>query len=181
MLAGMKLRHRETGVETPLEEGMVVGRLAECGLQIEDGSVSRRHARFERRGEQWWVVDLGSSNGTRHNGRTGREFAFRGGDLVTFGAVAFDVLAPVATAAAPVTPGAVLVEEAAPVSGDDAAAAATSAARARLHAELRARPKSRGLGDLNQLSLGMQLLVGVVGLAFLVGVVLGVRWLGESM
>ena len=81
----MKLRRRESGAETELTPGLVVGRLAECGLQLQDGSVSRRHAKLELRGSSWWVVDLGSSNGTFRNGERGKEFELRGGDLVTCG------------------------------------------------------------------------------------------------
>lgn len=36
-------------------------------ILIQDPSVSRPHARISQRGEQWYIVDLGSSNGTRLN------------------------------------------------------------------------------------------------------------------
>jgi pSer/pThr/pTyr-binding forkhead associated (FHA) protein len=34
---------------------------------LQDASVSRPHARFEKRGDRWFIVDLGSANGSRVN------------------------------------------------------------------------------------------------------------------
>jgi adenylate cyclase len=45
------------------------GRASDNLLVLKDFSVSRHHARFEQRGEDWWVVDLGSTNGVKVNGR----------------------------------------------------------------------------------------------------------------
>ena len=42
----------------------VVGRSAEAHVQITDPWISSMHAMFERRGEEYWVVDLDSRNGT---------------------------------------------------------------------------------------------------------------------
>lgn len=36
-------------------------------ILLQDPSVSRPHARFEKRGDRWYIVDLGSANGTRVN------------------------------------------------------------------------------------------------------------------
>jgi two-component system, cell cycle response regulator len=44
-----------------------VGRGADNTVVLEGDSVSRRHARFERRGNRWHVVDLNSTNGTYLN------------------------------------------------------------------------------------------------------------------
>ncbi|MBL7008256.1 MAG: FHA domain-containing protein [Planctomycetes bacterium] len=179
----MKLRHRESGVETELSAGLELGRVSSCGLQIDDGSVSRHHARVELRGAEWWLADLGSSNGSKRNGRLEKEFPLRTGDLVTIGAVAFDVLGP---APAP-APAAARPTKAAPLADESAdpelsrVARETEAERARIHAALRAKGRSGGFGDLSQLPLRMQILVAVIGVAFLAGVVLGVRWLGEAM
>lgn len=189
----MKLRSRDTGEETELVDGLVVGRLAECGLTIQDASVSRKHARCEQRGAGWWVVDLGSSNGTQQNGSKVGEFELRGGDLVTFGAVAFEAIAPRVAAAPPaeLDLGEEIAleedgfEEAAAVAEPQTAAAAEPAApsrssaadqeRARLKRELRESKRSSGLGDLSQLSGPMQLLVALVAIAIVVGIVMGVR------
>jgi len=42
----------------------VVGRSAECQVQIGDPWISSMHALFERRGEELWLLDLDSRNGT---------------------------------------------------------------------------------------------------------------------
>jgi DNA-binding CsgD family transcriptional regulator len=45
----------------------VVGRSSDCWLRLEDGLVSRHHARFEERQGALWVEDLGSRNGVLVN------------------------------------------------------------------------------------------------------------------
>ncbi|MFP4635253.1 MAG: FHA domain-containing protein [Nitriliruptoraceae bacterium] len=47
--------------------------------------MSREHAAFVRRGEAWWVVDLGSTNGTRVNGRQAAEHPIGPGDRIELG------------------------------------------------------------------------------------------------
>jgi adenylate cyclase len=59
-----------TGERIPLEKSFVIGRSADCQLTINDARVSRRHAMIHRQGNrEFWLVDLGSANGTRLNGR----------------------------------------------------------------------------------------------------------------
>lgn len=43
---------------------VLVGRSRQCSLRLDSGSVSSRHARIGYEGGQFWVEDLGSSNGT---------------------------------------------------------------------------------------------------------------------
>jgi hypothetical protein len=50
------------------EGGLTVGRLPECGIALDDGNVSRRHAEIRHSDGTWVLVDLGSTNGTRLNG-----------------------------------------------------------------------------------------------------------------
>lgn len=204
----VKLRRRESGEETELTPGLVVGRMADCALRLNDGSVSRRHARLELRGDAWWVVDQGSSNGTFRNGERGQEFELRGGDLVTFGAVAFEFVAAPASVSTAAPAGEdlpdldlgeeiTLEDEPAPRAASSAAAQASATPpqaeaapsrttvadqeRARLRAELQDTQRSRGLGDLSQLSFGMQLLVGAIAIAVMVGVVIGIRMLSATI
>jgi hypothetical protein len=75
------------GVKDP----SVVGRDPSCDIVVTDGSVSRKHGRLERRGEAWWVVDLGSANGTYVNSLKVGEQALRNGQELRFGALAFRV------------------------------------------------------------------------------------------
>jgi serine phosphatase RsbU (regulator of sigma subunit) len=48
---------------------LVVGRGADCDVQLPDPRVSRQHCALERRGDELWIEDLGSRGGTRVNGR----------------------------------------------------------------------------------------------------------------
>ena len=50
-------------------DSMVIGRAAGSDLALADPFLSRQHSRFFRRGERWFVEDLGSRNGTQVNGR----------------------------------------------------------------------------------------------------------------
>jgi len=47
---------------------VVLGRGAECDLQLQDSEVSRRHAMLEIHGDEALVSDLGSTNGTYVDG-----------------------------------------------------------------------------------------------------------------
>ena len=63
---------------------VVVGRNKECGIHLSHVSVSKRHAMFSFDGNQCWVQDLGSTNGTYVNGRFLRGRAqLREKDVVT--------------------------------------------------------------------------------------------------
>lgn len=61
-------RHPRTVREVD-RDSLVVGRGAECDVQLPDQRVSRQHLRLERRGDELWIEDLGSRAGTRLNGR----------------------------------------------------------------------------------------------------------------
>jgi adenylate cyclase len=63
----------------------VVGRSAECHVQIADPWVSSMHAMFERRGDDFWIVDLDSRNGTWVNDTRIREAPLTPGMRLRFG------------------------------------------------------------------------------------------------
>ncbi len=48
---------------------VIIGRSPECDIILPDRQVSRRHARIFRRGDQYFLEDLGSKNGTWVNGQ----------------------------------------------------------------------------------------------------------------
>lgn len=53
------------GTTLPLRhQGTLIGRSSECALVLDDDYSSGRHARIYATGEQWFVEDLGSTNGT---------------------------------------------------------------------------------------------------------------------
>ncbi len=51
------------------EGGATVGRSRQCDIVVDDPNVSRRHAELRPRGGSWVLTDLGSTNGSRVNGR----------------------------------------------------------------------------------------------------------------
>ena len=88
-----------------LKDQSMVGRDPSCEVVVTDGSVSRRHARLERRGPGWWVVDQGSANGTYLNSLRIAEQELRHGQELRFGALAYRVEIeedPEATVATPI-------------------------------------------------------------------------------
>ncbi len=62
-----------------------IGRLASCDLHVDDTTVSREHAAVVRRGDTWWLLDLGSTNGTRVNGVQAAEQPLSDGDEIEVG------------------------------------------------------------------------------------------------
>jgi hypothetical protein len=74
------------GREMPvLAERMVLGRSRECDVRIEDANVSRRHAELRREEDDYWIVDLGSTNGTELNGKRVQRARLSDGDRITLG------------------------------------------------------------------------------------------------
>lgn len=106
----------------------VIGRREDCDLRIPLGDVSRKHCRLIHDGESFRLEDLGSSNGTYHNGQRVQEATLSPGDSIQVGPVVFvlqidgvpadDELAPMPVQAAPT---AAEGEVEAPVAEEDAA------------------------------------------------------------
>jgi pSer/pThr/pTyr-binding forkhead associated (FHA) protein len=64
----------------------IIGRDASCHVTIPDASVSHRHARVYHSDGEWYVEDLGSTNGTFVNERPlTRPVVLRPGDTVSIG------------------------------------------------------------------------------------------------
>jgi FhaA, N-terminal domain/FHA domain len=63
--------------------GVTLGRSRECDVVLQDPNVSRTHAEIRPRGGSWVVADLGSTNGSRLNGRvvTGSEVVKPGDEI----------------------------------------------------------------------------------------------------
>lgn len=73
----------DDGTEYPLIETLTVGRSDDCDITLPSSKVSRQHARFRLAEGGLTVEDLGSSNGTRLNGRAiGSAQALMDGDQV---------------------------------------------------------------------------------------------------
>lgn len=76
------------GTEVEIEDGVVaVGRASDNTIPLDDDSnVSRYHIEIETRGEEFWLVELGSSNGTTVNGeKVTDERKLQDGDVILLG------------------------------------------------------------------------------------------------
>lgn len=118
--------------ETPSAATRVfVGRAANNDLVIPHPTVSKLHAYFTKDQDKWWLVDVGSSNGTKMNGMRAparARVSLHDGDTLLFGRCAFtfvsarrlfELMQRMAQAASPAAP---------PVQGSEAAPAASSSA-----------------------------------------------------
>jgi len=86
--------------EIPIKPDMVLGRQAECDLQLIEGHASRRHAKFSLADDGVWLEDLNSANGTFVNGAkiTGK-VKLSSGDRLRFDVEEFDFRVPSAAPA----------------------------------------------------------------------------------
>lgn len=67
------------------DQALRMGRSPDNDVIFRDPATSGHHARLERRGEDFWVVDLGSTNGTFVNGESVQEKQLNHGDRLTIG------------------------------------------------------------------------------------------------
>ncbi|MFA9404906.1 MAG: FHA domain-containing protein [Anaerolineales bacterium] len=58
----------------------LIGRAVDCTIRLTDETVSAHHARLSYQGNQWWLEDLGSKNGTMVN-----DFSIEGPTIITDG------------------------------------------------------------------------------------------------
>ena len=66
----------------------LIGRAVECTIRLTDETVSAHHARLSYQGNQWWLEDLGSKNGTMVNDFTIEEaIIITDGDRISLGNV----------------------------------------------------------------------------------------------
>jgi pSer/pThr/pTyr-binding forkhead associated (FHA) protein len=73
-----------------VEDLITIGRVDDNTIEISDASVSSRHAQLAKDDSDYVLRDLGSTNGTRVNGREateGEDFQLADGDMVIFGKV----------------------------------------------------------------------------------------------
>lgn len=84
----------------------VIGRREDCDFRIPLGEISRKHCRLIKDGKALKVEDLGSSNGTFHNGERVQTAELSPGDTLQVGSTVFVVQidgAPVDDELSPVT------------------------------------------------------------------------------
>jgi Protein of unknown function (DUF3662)/FHA domain len=74
------------------QQKIVIGRSRDCDIQLADANVSRQHAELRQEGATYWIVDLGSTNGTEVNGKRVKRAKLRDGDRIMLGSteITFD-------------------------------------------------------------------------------------------
>jgi len=73
------------GIVTLAAGSLVVGRAPNCDLVCPDPALSRKHARFFKNRDKWFLEDLGSANGTTVDGATITRIELAAGQVITFG------------------------------------------------------------------------------------------------
>lgn len=80
------------------EASVLLGRGADCDLPLLDTYASRHHCWIEPRGDEWWVRDLGSKNGTLVGAeRVAHEQCLQDGEVITVGRTQIRFSDPAAT------------------------------------------------------------------------------------
>lgn len=80
------LRDLDSGKAFPLDDFNLIGRSESATIQLADSGISRQHATIRREGTRYWLVDLGSANGSYVNDvALTAPRVLRGGDRVQFG------------------------------------------------------------------------------------------------
>jgi pSer/pThr/pTyr-binding forkhead associated (FHA) protein len=69
------------------QEEIIIGRIPECGICLSIENVSRQHARVIFRNEEYFVEDLGSTNGTYVNGIKIVKCVLQNSDQINIGGV----------------------------------------------------------------------------------------------
>lgn len=84
MLVPLEKGHVENGPAIPLlGNAIVIGRDPACDVPIASTAVSGKHCELRSNGAIWWVVDLGSKNGTQVNGAAVTEQILYPGDRLS--------------------------------------------------------------------------------------------------
>ncbi len=103
-----------TTSEFKLLERTRIGRHPINHLKLADREISKEHAEIARTGEDFWIQDLNSSNGTQVNGRRITRFKLKEGDQVQLGSTTLTFRAGPATAGASPAPGVTMIQAVAP-------------------------------------------------------------------
>jgi len=69
----------------PQDERTTIGRSPDCGVFLDDVTVSRRHAVLVQRSDRWYIEDQGSLNGTFVNRRRVESAELEDGDELQIG------------------------------------------------------------------------------------------------
>jgi hypothetical protein len=76
------------------KDAVVIGRMEGCDVILTDSGVSRRHAEIRREGDEWVIVDLGSTNGVEINGKRVPRHRLAHGDRMLLGETTLEFRRP---------------------------------------------------------------------------------------
>ena len=76
----------------PDDRMTVIGRGEECQIRTDDQDASRKHAALQPFGREFYIMDMGSTNGTLINGRSEEKRILRHADKITVGKQVFQFL-----------------------------------------------------------------------------------------
>jgi pSer/pThr/pTyr-binding forkhead associated (FHA) protein len=89
------LRGFYEGLEVAIDrDRLVIGRGRDADLAVAEPTISRQHAAIEWDGEGYTLQDLGSTNGSRVNGRRETRARLRDGDEIELGRLQLRLHAP---------------------------------------------------------------------------------------
>lgn len=84
----------EKGQHIPVHARTEIGRALDCDISILEPALSRKHAEIEPEGDDLFLQDLGSANGTYVNGEKIDRVKLKDGDILQFHKVRFIVKEP---------------------------------------------------------------------------------------
>ena len=89
------LRGFYEGLEVPIDQDwMVIGRGRSADVVIAEPTISRAHAAIGYDGEGFFMQDLGSTNGTRVNGKRETRAALKDADELQLGKLRLQIVLP---------------------------------------------------------------------------------------
>ena len=77
---------------------LLIGRGSDAAIRLDDDYVSTRHARVAVSGDQWYVEDLGSTNGITVDGQRTRLATLTLGSRIEIGSTRLAIVSPVSDA-----------------------------------------------------------------------------------
>jgi len=88
------LTGEKAGTHYPIKDDRmtVIGRDAQCQICLQDPDASRRHAAIQPFGREFYIMDMGSTNGTLINGQQEEKRILRHADRITIGKQEFQFL-----------------------------------------------------------------------------------------
>jgi pSer/pThr/pTyr-binding forkhead associated (FHA) protein len=81
-----------THYAVPDDRMTIIGRGEECQIRTDDRDASRKHAALQPFGTEFYIMDMGSTNGTLINGKPEEKRILRHADKITVGQQVFQFL-----------------------------------------------------------------------------------------